>query len=177
MPAARKRTGAVKAAPSSAPDISELVAQAVAAAVAPVMAELAEVKAQAQLAPRFKPMEKEGLTDRFHGVKKGEQKDGVGDRMLQGANSHALPAHVLYNNRPLFEAGQQVRLNLDAVREGSDAPWATVLAKAPNADGYGEIIRKDYFNEKRGVWKYHVKFKGLTTRLGDGFDEYELLPA
>lgn len=173
MTAKRKPAGAAKA----APDLSELIAKTVAAAMAPVMAELAEVKAQALQGPRFKPMEAPALTDRFHGVQKGQQKDGFGNRMLQGADSHAVPDWVMYSHPNQFEAGDAVMINPETIRDGADRPWSEVLTKVPACNGYGEVLTVDHFSKKTGNWKYKVKFNGLTDRRGDGFYESELLPA
>ena len=100
------------------------------------------------------------------------QNDGGTTRWLdtpQGRDS--LPPEY----RPVFQPGNIVRLNPDAVIFGSDGKTWGDLLEARSLDGVGEVVGTMYITD---TWepKYKVSIRGLTNGSGDGFRESELLP-
>ena len=112
-----------------------------------------------------------------------------------------MDAAMIARLRRRFKQGQTVRINPEAVREGArkwtehayvdprdgtpktkklptktPRPWADVLTEL-GIEGRGHIRQCEDWSPRNGQWKYKVIIPGLTRAIGDGFYEYELLPA
>lgn len=133
-------------------------------------------------------------------VRPGEPLSGV--RQSLPTTSHGpMDAAMVNKLRRRFKQKQRVRINPDAVREGAfewtekehvdprdgtvktrriatkvPRTWGTILASL-GIDGIGEIRQCEDWSPRNHQWKYKVIVPGLTRAIGDGFYEYELLPA
>ncbi len=141
----------------------------------------------------------------FKGVTKGVAKDGDFD--AGGIRSTDNPEYVRSlppNQRPIFQAGSQVRLNPDAEIIGAERPCdncdatgvktveeGTVTCAVCDGNkilkptwasvlkgkpGIGEVKSLQYLDK---TWepKYTVRITGITAKAGSGYRESELLPA
>jgi hypothetical protein len=135
-------------------------------------------------------------------MQKGEQRDGLGAQLPVMSRGLRLDDNVFRQFEQAFEAGQQVRINPESVRDHSSKTWGEILTRLGTIAcptkvgrrtcqtamqvgepcrrcGVGPTIKGVRFLSKQGEWKYIVRVPGLTQRqgLGDGFAQSELLPA
>jgi hypothetical protein len=100
-----------------------------------------------------------------------------GDTVTGSTNGIDSPSYIQSlppNNRPIFQAGAQVRLNPDAlIHGGGGRTWGEVLG---TSSGVGQVKNVQYL-DKRWEPKYTVVIPEVTRRSGSGFRESELLPA
>ena len=104
----------------------------------------------------------------------GSDRTSSADQMLFGVDSHPIPDLILKNYGPKFRINSRVQINPEAKVRGSEKPWKEVLRGENNA-GVG-VVTKVMHLDSNGEWKYRVRIKGLTGKMGSGYHESELLP-
>lgn len=146
--------------------------------IARLETELRETKARtASFVPMDANRPQRGLKSQLAGMKNGEQREGVSRQVLVDERGDKVPAMLLAQYPPRFEAGSHVQIDPGSTREGfpEGQTWGQVLTKIGSA-GYG-VVRKIYWLRDDGEWKYSVTVPGLTNGRPDGFHDRELLPA
>ena len=102
------------------------------------------------------------------------QEEGDAGQMLFGTDSHPIPELILKTYGPKFRMHSRVRINPEVKVRGSEKLWGSVLG-AENLAGIG-VVTKVMYMDNNGEWKYRVRIKGLTGKMGSGYHESELMP-
>lgn len=144
-----------------------------------IEADLAATKARTA---SFRPMESSappprGIKAQLAGMRNGEQREGISTQILVDVHGEKVNGLTLQQYPCRFEFGSRVRIDPGSARVGfpEGQTWGDVLAKL-GIDGYG-TVRKVYWLNDDGQWKYSVHVPGLTNGRPDGFYDSELLPA
>ena len=111
---------------------------------------------------------------------KGLQRDGdMAHRQLSAYDNPKQWENVPVQYRPVFSAGQPVRLNPAALVHGDKAKtWGSIVSDdgTPVTELEGEVIAT-FGRTKTWEPKYRVRIPGLTRSQGMGIRESELIPA
>lgn len=134
--------------------------------------------------PAFVPMQvaesrPKGIRAALAGLAPGQTREGISHQILVNRQGEKLSSTTLRDYPCRFEAGSRVRIDPDSARPGfpEGQTWGDLLAKIPtNPDGIG-TVRKIYWLNDAGQWKFSVHVPGLTSARPDGFYDAELLPA